>query len=107
MLLLGSIAQCQFEDAIHVLNQFKLQLFPDMLRHFLQIALIFPGQNDGFNAGAMRGQHFIANAADRQNFAAQNRWSKASDRAKFRPSPHSWCCRARWPNAGARVRVSR
>lgn len=61
-----------FQDFIHVFDEFKLDVFFNFSRNFFQILFVVFRQNHGFNACSVGSDHFFLDATDFQDSAPKS-----------------------------------
>src|SRR5690606_6539161 len=67
LLRLHDVPERQLEHVVHMLDQLDVELAADVGRDLPQILLIFLGQEDRGDAGPVRCQHFLLDAAHGQD----------------------------------------
>src|SRR2546428_11771106 len=59
----SAISKRVTEDFVDGIYEDHLQLVANFFRYVLEVALVSPRQNDGFDAGAARGQYLLLDSA--------------------------------------------
>src|ERR1041385_7045582 len=73
------------ENLPHVIDKDELNVFEEVLRHFIEVAFILRRQNYFCNASAARGEHLFFYSSHRKNVSAQSDFSRHGDILAHRP----------------------